>query len=424
MKKILFILGSYLPNASANGICTSKVIEQFDKNEYEISVLAIRTKGLDVKEEIDGVKIYRVNSTFNERIRSWCNNDRNLMKSIIEKINNLLMKLNNIIFLPTWPLISPVYTYRLFKYADKLQKENNYDAIVSVYNPIDALVVGRLLKKKNNETKFIIYFLDSLTYGIVPKYFSMKWLENRGLKWERWLYKYADKVFIMKAHENKYNKDIYREYNDKIQVLDIPLLINSKQSIIYDTPRNMFNKEKVKFTYLGSILKNLKNPEYMLKLFSTIDDSNYILETYGENDCDKILDKYIENSKYCIIKKNKKVNHEKAIRIMYNSNFLVNIGSSVEQQIPCKIFEYMSTGKPIISFYKNENEPSLRYLRKYPLALLIKEDVEIIDTNREKLIEFVNQNLNKNIDFYCIENSFPNNNPKKFEEAISNILNK
>ena len=52
---------------------------------------------------------------------------------------------------------------------------------------------------------------------------------------------------------------------------------------------------------------------------------------------------------------------------------LVNIGNAVDNQMPSKIFEYISTGKPIINIFKSTDCPTLKYLGRYPLVLNIHE---------------------------------------------------
>ena len=56
---------------------------------------------------------------------------------------------------------------------------------------------------------------------------------------------------------------------------------------------------------------------------------------------------------------------------------LVNIGNAVDNQMPSKIFEYISTGKPVVNIYKSPECPTLKYLERYPLALnLYEKDAE------------------------------------------------
>ena len=416
MANILFVLGSYFPKPSANGICVSKVAKQLIEDGNTVSVLSNQLENKN-DENLDGVNVYRVKSSFSDRIEKWCNENKNSSYlSLIKYINKIICKIKNLIFLPIWPFNSIGYCYRCYIKAKKLQKNNKYDFVISVYNPIDSIVCGALLKKKNPNIKWYIYFLDSLTFGVYPKYFSEIWAEKKGAQWEKWYMKYVDKIIIMKSHEKKYNNNRYDKYRKKIEVMDIPLLTNLNKS------SNIINRDdQINFSYIGSIMKNLKNPEYLLKVFNAIENKNYNLNFYGTNDCQYLFEKFYKENRSCMIKQFGQVSHDKAIEAMYKSDILINIGSLVDQQIPCKIFEYMSTGKPIITFYKSKNEPSLVYLKKYPLALLINEDNEKINDNAKKIIEFTNRVLNSKVMFKDIEKIFSNNTPRAFSSLFKDF---
>ena len=88
--------------------------------------------------------------------------------------------------------------------------------------------------------------------------------------------------------------------------------------------------------------------------------------------------------------------------------------------IPCKIFEYMSTGNKIISFTHSEMDSSLPYMKKYPLALIIQEDDFLNDKNIELILDFI---LNENScpDSEMLEKIFIKNTPKFFVESIERL---
>ena len=52
---------------------------------------------------------------------------------------------------------------------------------------------------------------------------------------------------------------------------------------------------------------------------------------------------------------------------------LVNLGNTVDNQMPSKIFEYISTGKPILNIHPSPACPTLTYIEKYPLGLNVAE---------------------------------------------------
>ena len=70
------------------------------------------------------------------------------------------------------------------------------------------------------------------------------------------------------------------------------------------------------------------------------------------------------------------------------TDVLVNIGNLIINQIPSKIFEYISTGKPIINIYKTLKCPTLKYTKKYPLCLNIyEEDMKSCPEKAVKIID-------------------------------------
>ena len=50
--------------------------------------------------------------------------------------------------------------------------------------PIDTIIVGCFMKKRDKSIKFITYFLDSLSGGFHLKVLSEKWAIQRRIKWE------------------------------------------------------------------------------------------------------------------------------------------------------------------------------------------------------------------------------------------------
>ena len=136
----------------------------------------------------------------------------------------------------TWPWTDPVYTYKVYSKALELSKNIEFDMIIAVHMPLSSVIVGNKLKKKYPSTKFIPYFLDSLSGGRALKQMSMQWNLNKKLAWERRLLGNADKIIVMESsrlHHEKYNKS--SNFYSKIKYLDIPLLIKPKIDTIGDT---------------------------------------------------------------------------------------------------------------------------------------------------------------------------------------------
>jgi glycosyltransferase involved in cell wall biosynthesis len=420
--KILILMGSYFPKPSANGICAQQIVNKLRDQGFDVTVVATKTLGLSEFEIIDGVEIYRIKGRWFNWVSEWCENKHSQgFIRVIQKLNLLINRFKNFIFIPLWPLISPLYTFRLYRKAKELHNSNEYNGVISIYNPIDALIAGTLLKKKYKELKLVLYFLDTLSGGIVPQYFSREWLEKRGWFWESKFFKVADSICVMESHRKNYFREIYKPFQKKIKVVDIPLL--RKLNPRLEGEKSIFSKEKINLVYTGLLLKKLKNPTYMLELLNRLNhDNEYSFQIFGGGDCFGLIESYKTKSIKDSIVMHGQVKVSKVHEALSNADILVNIGSSVDSQIPGKIFEYIASGKPIISTYQTENEPSIPYLKKYPLALLIKEDWENIDENVLRIIEFVNFSKGKTVSYDEVEEIFVNNTADSMVNKVLELM--
>lgn len=410
------MVGNYFPNPSANGICTRQIAEELKSNGWEVDIIDTRFKNEKTNEKIEGINIYRIKARITSRI------NQNMSNKVILAFNKLLNKVKLLLSFPTWPLISPLYTYRYYKKAVELHQKNKYDVVLSVYTPIDTLLAAYFMKNKYPDIKVMYYFLDALSGGIPPKRLNREWLVNRGKKWEDILFKNSDIIFILTDHKQHYVNHISNENINKLKVVDIPLIrkIESKKT-------KKYKKDVVNITYVGTILKHVKDPSYFLSIFSQIEKSNedkWMINIVGTGDSEELFLEYNANNKGIPLTNHGQVSHTNALQFMKQSDFLINIGSQISTQIPSKIFEYMSTGNPIISFYKDVNEPSLSYLRKYPHALLIEESVDRIEENKKKIINFIDKYRGKRVEFSYIENKFANNTARPLVKIIENEMKK
>ena len=79
------------------------------------------------------------------------------------------------------------------------------------------------------------------------------------------------------------------------------------------------------------------------------------------------------------------VDLETARKGIANADVLINIGNRLTNQVPSKVFEYISTGKPIINLCTMENCPTLSYMNRYPLGLSLIEGKETLKEQSQRL---------------------------------------
>ena len=99
---------------------------------------------------------------------------------------------------------------------------------------------------------------------------------------------------------------------------------------------------------------------------------------------------------------------------MVNSlHCLLSIGNLNPSQLPSKVIEYISTGKPVIHFVEIQDDPVLEIADEFSNLIVINKDSNIADV-KEQL-----KNIFINIDKFDIEKF----NKNYSAEAVSNKLN-
>lgn len=406
---ILFIVTE---SKSANGICCRAVMEQLVSEGHNIYCIT-NSEYTDFP-KTDGVFYKTVKPRLTYRLFAESEITEGINKKIRSFLAVVINKIKLFISIPTWPLISPLYSNRLFKAAFTICKNNKIDCIIPVYTQIDTLIAARRIKRKFPDIKYIPYFLDSFSGGYGPKIFSTSWVIKRGIKWEDKLLPEADKIVMMKSCEEHYKKySANKFYYNKILFLDLPLFIPR----IVNNDSNFFNNDKINLLYIGTIPVHIRNPEYFLKLFCELSGDDIALNIIGSCTAPDLLYSFSENDKRIHI--GKPVNHKTALSMISSADFLINFGNNNTHMTPCKIFEYMSYGKPIISVSPIKDEPSSRYLEKYPLSLIIKEYENNVAEDIEKLKNFVSQppKLDQS-EFDKLNELFYLNKPEAFIKVI------
>ena len=62
---------------------------------------------------------------------------------------------------------------------------------------------------------------------------------------------------------------------------------------------------------------------------------------------------------------------DEAAALENRADVLVSLGNTYDNQMPSKLFGYFATGKPVLHLAVSENDPTLPYLARYPLALVL-----------------------------------------------------
>lgn len=409
MKNVLVLTGRYKPNMSANSVCINNIIELLPRDKYSVTCICYEDYQ---KTEDENVTVYKVSRGHIKSFIYKHEKEQNFFLKILLKALKLVDKLLLLCHTPIWPWTDILYTKNVYKLADKLHKKICFNYVISVHMPLSSLIVGKKLKEKYPEICFVPYFLDSLSGGRPLSFFSDKWNLKKKLKWERKILPYADKIVVMEAsrtHNEKYNSNW--DYYKKFIYLDIPLLTQVKE---IGRVNNVFNNGKINVVYTGTANYPMRNIIYFINVvneISKLSENKIVFHIIGQSNCESLFN--CPDIKYHL-----PVAHERLTEYLNSADIFINFGVKTPSAISGKIFEYMSYGKPIISTYSIENEACIPYLKKYPLALMVDENIEDYKFQAENIIKFIYNSIDKKVDVIEIRDIFKKNMPETFIDYV------
>nr|WP_314497815.1 glycosyl transferase family 1 [uncultured Chryseobacterium sp.] len=248
------------------------------------------------------------------------------------------------------------------KFLEQYLKVNHIDVVVTSGPPHSLHLIGLQLKSKFPDIRWIADFRDPWTEISYYKHLKLtRKSDKKHRQLESDVFKNAD-VTLATSYTDAEN---FRKNGANAVCITNGFDESDSSQKVKLSNGQIFTKDKFTLSYIG-VLEQLRNPE---NLWKALDDlvqtnadfaENFILKFVGRID-DKILHSlessnlknHIENLGY--------LSHDKAIDEMQNSSVLLITNFPNESSkgiIPGKIFEYLATGKQIISFGPEEADVS------------------------------------------------------------------
>lgn len=300
------------------------------------------------------------------------------------------------------------------KYLKDYLTKHNINVLVTTGPPHSMHLIGLNLKKEMPHLKWIADFRDPWTEISYYKHLKLtKYADKKHRSLERQVFENADITLATSYQDAKNFKKIGAN----------AVCITNGFDHVNHQP--VAKSEKFSLSYIG-VLEQLRNPENLWQILNEILTEN----TNFSNDFElkfvgRVDDKILENLQKTPLKNhiNNKgyLAHQQSFAEMQSSDILLitNFPSSESQGIiPGKLFEYLATGKPILSFgpdqadvakildktkagqhfdYQNKADLKAYILEIYTswkLGININQNANIEEFSRKKLTEKLAEILN------------------------------
>lgn len=411
--KILFLC---VDNYPYSGACTSLLNKLFFEGEIAYHENAIKV--LTYQYSLDESAIDQYKNIVVYRFLSYgFINYKNVLNSggIIQLIKTIKKKL----YEKTLNFFSSneIRKYRIKELEEHLLhlcETEKYDIIVGVAGCYEMAIAAKNIAVEKS-IPFVLYQVDPFSTNIM---YSQDTQEQR-LAIEMELYRSAAKVFTTKIILDEMLKRFSMESLGNVEVMEFPgVSVREEQTEIEKRVNS-----KITCVFAGRVYAGVRNPTFAIEIFRHL--PNYIefkLVGVTESELKKqfAIESLPENVECCGL-----LSVEEADKAIMSADVLINIGNIMKNQVPSKLFSYISTGKPIINICENPDCPSKGYLEKYPLALSIDINDGELDNNIVEVENFIRANCSKTCNLLEISKIYRTCTPKycamQMDKAFSKI---
>lgn len=400
--KILFILFDYSPFGGATARIVKGLVHNFRQSGIEADILTTKydiSQPFTSKEEFGTV--YRVRNY--QRL-----NFRQLSCGIIRKGIVAFEKMRNRIYLkPKKRFVSRFATNDFINGLKRLDLKS-YQYIIPVCADYAAYVaVQKYRDKYGLDCKIIVYQVDPLIENGV---YTAQSFSGR-LDLETCMAKETAVITtsLLKKQKEKNEIDV-----SNVLCLEFPSIV--EQSIV-----KKLQADEIKVVFAGFFYKGIRDPEYALKLFSKIKNPQIKLYIIGGG-LEELICHYATESNGRIVHKGV-LTLDETQREIGEADILLNIGNNDIHFVPSKIFDYISTGKPIVNTYKDTACPTLPYFAKYGNSICVNENNDV-EKEAEKVEKFIETNLHKTLSYTTIKENFYENTLEFVAERLIDFFKK
>ena len=393
-KKILIVTHQFLPQVSPRTTRWSLLIDELINKGNEVTVLS----GTDPENIEKNYKIlYFGNKQFSSNINKIRQNSQDSSNNSIKKISySILKKIYRFLFKTfSWPDYAMFWAFTIYKNRKRI--ENDFDIIISVSLPFTSHLCAHILKKRINAQWYMdigdpftlkIYSPENnkIIYSYLNKFF------------ERKFYKNASKIIfthneVAELHKKKFNID-----SSKI-VIGYPIaLLND--DIIKNSLSFNYKNTPLKIGYFGAFTKSVREPNnYIINIANSLGDKTkhewYINEEskkYFSSINDITFHQFLEI-----------LPRKLALEVMVNKiHILLSIGNFNKYQMPSKVIEYLSLGKPVLHYAEIIDDPLYNFEKLFDNLKIInskttKNELEIyFEFVKENRLELNLENFNNN----------------------------
>ncbi len=425
-RKILFIIQSYPSERSANVLCDEKVMKCLNETgRYEIHCLTYQYDKQPLYEIVNGFYVHRFKKGPFWDVYTWArHHEGNFLAYAILLLKRLGLRIKQVLTIPIYPCYEPLFTWLYVNAAKRLHEKEQFDCVIAEHHGYDTLFAGHKLKEYDSSIRLLSVLWDPFSGKTLPKYLP-RWYSNRMIeKDEQRVLKTSDAIIALKTNERyqlEHSSD--KCFFKRMFFLDIPKITEPK--VILSASESELSDyiwpECINIVYSGLLGLPDRDPTLLIEALGNTSFAPRIHLLFLASGEGRERAALLKDTFAGAIDIRGFVDSDYLSGILAHADFLLNFGGSNSVMIPSKLFDYMSTGLPIISTTVSDTDASVRYLRKYGNALIVEHGITA-DEATSRLEHFLAEAAGRRIDFSRVCDLFPDATPDAYVRIIEGVI--
>lgn len=291
-------------------------------------------------------------------------------------------------------LHAPRRTAACRRAVEELDRRFQYDAVCAVcapYRSAFALETARIHGKK------LLWQLD-------PYASNRDYQAPGGFPREGQLLDAIDGTFITPQALPDYEADApLCAWRSKVHLLGFPVLLPMPAPAPHTGRRCVF---------CGSLYPTVREPDFALQLFTALNASDLTLtmagggwqrfEAQAEAAHNRLGDRFVRPGT---------LPPAEAANLEAGADLLLSLGNFYDNQMPSKLFGYLGSGKPVLHLAVSESDPTLPYLARYPLALVLHQAEGVTSAVLERLRHWLDETAGRRLPYEEVAALYPEFTP-------------
>ena len=297
-------------------------------------------------------------------------------------------------------LHAPRRTVDTRRRVEQLDAAFHYDAVCAVCAPYRAAFA---LETTRIHAKKLLWQLD-------PYASNRDYTAPGGFAREGQLLDAVHATLVTPQALPDYEDGPLRPWRAKVHVAGFPVLLPVPDAAPHSGTRCVF---------CGSLYPTLREPGFALDLFAALDAPDLTLTMAGTGW--QRFEAQARRAEAALGRRFVRpgpLPPEQAAALEADADVLLSLGNRYDNQMPSKLFGYFGSGKPVLHLAVSDGDPTLPYLARYPLALVLRQADGVNDAVLNRLRRWLADVRGRRLPYAQAAVLYPEFTPRRVAEIF------